>query len=258
MDVEPGPFDRSFELQTNDPRQRLITVTVIGNIKPIPAFVARISNADIAHGEKAGAFNVWPIARPVVTVERGERLAITLRIRPTEPISGTLKLATASEAYKLRRETNGDGYLLDMAIEPSNDLTQRVVPVALQVGDGALPQLALQLTVNIQAENLVATPSQIDLGEVSLADLKNGAAAGSRMGVRKVVGTFHIKSLTSTLGFLTLESRTIIEGSNYVIRVGFDQTKLPKAGTYTGALKIETDDPLKPQVAVPVKVIVKP
>lgn len=235
-----------------------MTVTVIGNVKPAPAFVARISNADIAHGEKVGAFNVWPIARPIVTVERGERLMVTLRIKPAEPASGTLKLANASEAYKLRREANGEGYLLDMTIEPSNDLTQRIMPVALQVNDGALPELALQLTVNVQAENLVATPSQLDLGEVSLVDLRNGAAAGSRMGIRKIVGTFHIKSLTSTLGFLKLEPRTIIEGSNYVIRVSLDQTRLPKAGTYTGALKIETDDPLKPQVEVPVKVIVKP
>ena len=160
-------------------------MTVTANIKPVPAFVARISNADIAHGEKVGAFNVWPIARPVVTVERGERLAVTLRIRPAEPTSGNLKLANASEAYKLRREANGDGYLLDMAIEPSNDLTQRVMPVALQINDGASGELALQLTVNVQAENLVATPRQLDLGEVSLANLQNGATAGTRVRSQK-------------------------------------------------------------------------
>ncbi len=233
-------------------------MTVTANIKPVPAFVARISNADIAHGEKAGAFNVWPIARPVVTVERGERLTVTLRIRPAEPTIASLKLASASEAYKLRRETSGDGYLLDMAIEPSNDSAQRVMPVALQINDGASGELALQLTVNVQAENLVATPRQLDLGEVSLANLRGGATAGTRVGVRKTVGTFHIKSLTSTLGFLNMEPRTIIEGSNYVIRVSIDRTKLPKAATYTGVLRIETDDPLTPRVEVPIKVIVKP
>jgi hypothetical protein len=253
-----GPIERSFELQTNDPRHRLVKVTVTANIKPVPAFVARISNKDIAHGEKVGAFNVWPIARPVVTVERGERLTVTLRIRPAEPTSGSLKLANASEAYKLRREANGDGYLLDMAIEPSNDLTQRVVPVALQINDGASGELALQLTVNVQAENLIVTPRQVDLGEFSLANLRDGAMAGTRIGVRKTVGTFHIESLTSTLDFLTLEPRTIIEGSNYVIRVIINQIKLPKAATYTGVLRIETDDPLTPRVEVPIKVIVKP
>ena len=232
-------------------------MTVTANIKPVPAFVARITNKDIAHGEKVGAFNVWPIARPVITVERGERLTVTLRIRPAEPTSGSLKLANDSEAYKLRREANGDGYLLDMAIEPSKDLTQRVVPVALQINDGASGELALQLTVNVQAENLMATPRQLDL-EVSLANLRDGAMAGARVGIRKPVGTFQIKSLTSTLDFLTLEPRTIIEGSNYVIRVSINQIRLPKAATYTGVLRIETDDPLTPQVEVPIKVIVKP
>ena len=233
-------------------------MTVKANVKPIPAFAARISNADIAHGEKVGAFNVWPIARPIVTIERGERLAITLRIRPVEPAGGNLKLANDSEAYKLRREASGDGYLLDMVIEPPNDSTQRVMPVSLEINDGASGQLALQLTVNVQAENLVATPRQLDLGEVSLADLQNGATAGTRVGVRKIVGTFRIKSLTSTLGFLNLEPRTIIEGSNYVIRVSIDRAKLPKAAAYTGVLKIETDDPLTPRVEVPIKVVVKP
>ncbi|MGA9770622.1 MAG: hypothetical protein WBV94_16400 [Blastocatellia bacterium] len=232
-------------------------MTVTANVKPLPAFLARISNADIAHGERVGAFNVWPIARPIVTIERGERVALTLRIRPVESTGGNLKLANASEIFKLRREANGEGYLLDMAIEPSNDLTQRVLPAVLQINDGTSGELALQLTVNVQAENLVPSPRQLDLGEVSLANLRGGATASGRMGIRKIVGTFHIKSLTSTLDFLKLEQRVIIEGSNYVIRVRLDETKLPKAATYTGVLRIETDDPLTPRVEVPVKVIVK-
>jgi hypothetical protein len=245
-------------VQTNDPRHSLVTVIVTANIKPLPAFAARISNADIAHGEKVGAFNVWPAARPIITVERGERLTVTLRIRPTEPASAVLKLARASETYKLRREPNGDTYLLDLMIEPSNDLAQQIIPVALEINDGASGQLALQMTVNVQAENLIATPRQLDFGEVSLASLRDGLTGGGRFGIRKTVGTFHIKSLTSTLDFLKLEPRTIIEGSNYVIRVSFDQTKLPKAATYTGILRVETDDPLTPRVEIPVKMVLKP
>lgn len=201
---------------------------------------------------------MWPAARPVVTVERGERLTVTLRIRPTEPTSGILKLAKAPETYKLRREPNGDSYLLDLTVEPSNDLAPRVMPVALEINDGASGELALQMTVNVQAENLIATPRQLDFGEVSLASLQDGLTGGGRFGIRKTVGTFHIKSLTSTLNFLKMEPRTIIEGSNYVIRVSFDQTKLPKAAAYTGVLRVETDDPLTPRVEIPVKMVLKP
>jgi hypothetical protein len=230
---------------------------VTANIKPLPAFAARISNADIARGEKVGAFNVWPIARPIIAIERNERLNITLRIRPADANSGSLKLASASGAYKLRREANGDGYLLDITVEPSSDSAPRVMPVALEINDGSSGKLALQVTVNTQAENLIVTPGQLDLGELSLANLKSGSAGGSRVGIRKTLGSFRIKSLSSTLGFLKLEQRTIIEGSNYVIRVSFDQARTPKAAAYAGILRIETDDPQTPRLEIPVKVILK-
>jgi hypothetical protein len=229
-------------------------VTVTANVKPLPAFAARISNANIAHGEKVGAF----IARPVIAVERNERLDVTLRIRPAAQGGGGLKLASASGAYKLRREANGDGYLLDMTVEPSGDSAPRVMAADLEIDDGASGgRLALQLTVNTLAENLILTPGQLDLGEVSLADLKSGSAAGGKVGIRKTLGSFRIKSLSSTLDFLKLEQRTIIEGSNYVIRVSFDRTKTPKAAAYAGVLRVETDDPQKPLVEMPVHLVLK-
>jgi hypothetical protein len=76
-----------------------------------------------------------------------------------------------------------------------------------------------------------------------------------RVGIRKQVGSFQIKSLTSTLAFLKLEKQTIVEGSNYLVRVTLDTTSLPKAGPYTGVIRIETDDSLTPVVEIHVKVI---
>jgi len=257
VDGETGPLERVFELQTNDPRHRLIKLTVTANIELPPAFASRIKNGDMAHGERVGSFIVWPAARPVIAVERGERLMVTLRVRPTGADSGSLKLATASEVCKLRRESNGAGYLLDITVEPSNDSAPRVVPALLKINDGASGELALSLTVNIQADNLAVTPRQLDLGEVSLANLQSALAAGGRVGIRKIVGSFRIKSLSTTLDFLKLEQRTIVEGSNYLIRISLDQTKPAKAASYTGVLRIETDDPQTPRVEVPIKLVLK-
>jgi hypothetical protein len=256
-DIGIGPLERSFELQTNDPRHRLVKMTIAANVKPLPAFASRISNADIAHGEKVGAFNVWPSARPVIAIERGERLLITLRIKPAGPDSGSLKLAAASEPYKLRREASGDGYLLEIGVEPSNDAAPRVMPVALEINDGASGKLALQLTVNTQAENIAIAPRQIDLGEVSLANLPSALTTGGRIGIRKTVGSFHIKSLSTTLDFLKLEQRTLVEGSNYMIRISLDPSRNPKAAAYTGVIRIETDDPQTPRIETPIKLILK-
>jgi len=228
-------------------------VSVVATVKPVPAFVKRISNADIAHGDKVDAFNVWPSARPNVTVERGERLAISLRIRPLG--GGSLKLSAASDSFKLRREASGSGYWLDIPIEPANDASPRVIPIALQASDPP-GDLTIQLTVNVQAENFLMTPRQLDFGEVSLADLRS-APKGGRVGIRKLVGAFHIKALSSTLAFLKLEQQTIVEGSNYLIRARIDSSNLPKAGTYNGVLQIETDDAQFPRLEVPIKIVLK-
>ena len=103
----------------------------------------------------------------------------------------------------------------------------------------------------------VVTPRQIDIGEVQLANLQSALAVNGRVGIRKTVGSFRIKSLSTTLDFLKLEIRTIVEGNNYLIRVGLDQTKPLKAATYAGILKIETDDPQTPRVEVPIKLVLK-
>ena len=191
-----------------------------------------------------------------MTVERGERLAISLRVRPVEAAGGSLKLGAAGDSIKLRRETNGSGYWLDIPIEPATDASPRVIPIALQPGDSS-GDLNIQLTVNVQAENLITTPKQLDFGEVSIADLKSGSRKIGRLGIRKLVGAFHIKGLSSTLVFLKLEHQAMVEGSNYLIRAHVDTAKLPKAGTYNGILQIETDDAQLPRLEVPIKIVLK-
>ena len=79
----------------------------------------------------------------------------------------------------------------------------------------------------------------------------------SRLGIRKQVGTFQIKSLASSLEFLQVESQALVDGSNYLIRIRFDPAKLPKAATYIGTLRIETTDAARPQLEVLIKVVVK-
>jgi hypothetical protein len=253
-DLTVGPVERSYELQTNDPKHRLIKVTVTATIKPLPAFAKRISNADLQHGDAVGAFIVWPTARPAVALEKGERLPISLRIRPAAP--GGVKLAAASDGFTLTRETNGDGYVLNVTVESPADAPSRVMPLVVKTEGGE--DLKLQVTANAQAEGLIITPQQVDFGEVSLAKLQDGASVVGRLGVRKPVGAFRVKSLKSSLEFLQAESVTIVDGSNYLIHIRFDPAKLPKAATYIGTLRVETTDAARPLLEVPIKVVITP
>jgi len=220
---------------------------VVAVVKPLPDYVKRIATADVAHGEGNGAFQIWPTARPAITVEPGERLSISLRLRPLSTESGTVKLSGAAPpTWKLRHEATGD-YWLDVPIDSAGS---RIVPLLVELPDGRSREVRIQLTVNVPSENIVVTPREIDFGAVAISRAQD---LTKRVGIRKQVGSFHIKSATSTLPFLKLEQATMVEGSNYLFRVTIDSAKPAKAGAYDGILTIETDDGHRFQV--PVKII---
>ena len=219
---------------------------MIAVIKPLPDYVRRITTADVARGEGNGAFQIWPTARPVVSVEPGERLSISLRIRPLNSESGTVRLTeTAPPSWKLRHEAAD--YWLDVPIDGAG---LRTVPLIVELPEGRSREIRIQLTVNVPAENILVTPREIDFGAIAILGAQDLI---KRVGIRKQVGSFHIKSATTTLPFLKLEQATMVEGSNYLFRVTIDSAKATKAGKYEGFLTIETDDGHKFQV--PVKII---
>lgn len=232
----------------------VIKLTVKADVKPLPEFVKRIENPDIDHGIQMGTLMVWPVARPEINLEPGDIFRFGLRIRPLEGVPLSLQLFTQSSDHlklNLRKETSVEGYWLDVELGPINEAGARTIPVLLTSAAG---ELTIEIEANVIAEGLSVTPATVDLGEVSHSDLKDGSRRLGRFGLRKQVGKFKIKSLSTSLLFLRLEQQTILEGSNYVIRVILETTNPPKPGVYNGAVKVETDDPRSPLLEVPVKV----
>lgn len=227
-------------------------MTIVANVKPLPAYVKRITTADVARGETDGGFQIWPTARPAISIEPGERLAISLRIRALAPDAGSLKLGPgAPESWKLRREATGD-YWLDIAMEAASASGSRIVPLVVDLGDNRSREIRIQLMVTVPAENLVVTPRELDFGELTLASIRG---AVQRIGVRKIVGSFHIKALSSTLPFLKFQQATMVDGSNYLIRITIDSTKPVKPGAYSGVMRIETDEGHRLEVSVKLKLV---
>jgi hypothetical protein len=214
-------------------------VSVRANVKPLPGYVKRISSANVARGEENGAFHIWPTARPAVTLESGERLPLGLRIRTLSASAGNLKLGPdAPASWKLRSETGGREYWLDILVDPSSGSGSHTVPLIVELPDGRSRAIRVQLTVTVPTENLVTTPRDLDFGELTL---ESAGRALQRLGVRKIVGSFQIKSLSATLPFLKLEQVVIVQGSNYLIRVTIDPAKPLKPGAQQGVIVIETD-----------------
>ena len=215
-----GAFEENYVVYTNDPQQPSLTVTLAGDVKPVPEFVKRIGKVDLQRGEQVGGFTVWPTARPGISIDRGERLKFALRIRSRTTDAGQLKLATNSTdkiGYKLRRETTGT-YWLDIEAGPFSEAGTQSAIIEMAAGADASTAVKIELTVNVLAENLIVTPSSLDLGNLQLSNLRERSRLVGRLGVRKLTGIFHITALSSSLGFIKLEQQTIVDGNNYLIK----------------------------------------
>jgi hypothetical protein len=246
-------------LFTNDPAHKVVKLVVTGSVKPVPDFVRRIVSADIARGDRIENLQVWPTARPIVALEPGEEFAFGLRIRPVDGANPRIELAGAESeraGFALRKAPNGNDYWLDITTKPTTTAGEQTDKISLRVSGASAGALKLYLTTRIAEHNLIAAPPALDLGEVSLRDLQDGAGAHGRLSVRKAVGSFRIKSISSSLGFLSFEIVPQIEGRNYLIRVSIASDKPPKPGVHDGVITIETDDHLTPRVEAKVKVSV--
>ena len=117
---------------------------------------------------------------------------------------------------------------------------------------------AIELTIRVLASSIVLSGESIDLGEVSSKDMKSGQVRAGRVGLRRVVGTMQIKSVSISLPFLNAAADTVVAGANYVIRVSITQGAVVQPGSYNALVLVETDDPNRPRIEIPCKLRVTP
>lgn len=156
----------------------------------------------------------------------------------------------APDWWKLRREANGDHWL-EIPIDAARGSGSLAAPLVVEVGQNR-SEVQVQLMVTVPVENLVVTHRELDFGELDLASVKTAA---QRIGIRKLVGSFRIKALSSTLPFLKLESTTMIDGSNYRIRITVDPAKPLKPGAYSGVVVIEIDTGQRVELPIKLKLV---
>jgi len=210
--------------------------------------VKRLKSGDVGHGENFGAYQVWPTSRPEIELEKGEKLSIPVRIRSTGAETLTVTVEPGSP-WKLRKETSGD-YWLDILAEGGAQATPASAKLTVDFGSSR-SEIQVKLKTSVPVDNLVVTPKDIDFGDLPVAGLSGSV---KRFGIRKLVGSFHIKTLSSTLPFLKLEQATMVDGSNYVIRVSIDQSKA-KPGSYSGSVVVDTDEAHRVEIPVKIKIV---
>jgi hypothetical protein len=122
------------ELTTNDPEMPLIKLAVTAEVKPVPASVRRIENADLTNGESVATFKVWPTAHPRITLHEGETLAFSVRIWPgaatssqsassaqgagSLPVEDLPSLPSSALSVGFRRDNANQTWWLDVKVGP--------------------------------------------------------------------------------------------------------------------------------------------
>jgi hypothetical protein len=107
----------------------------------------------------------------------------------------------------------------------------------------------------VGADELTIVPATLDLGRLSLAGVKPGLTTLGRVGVRRRLGSFKLKNVSTNLPFLAIETQTMIPDRNYVIRITLAPGAEKIRGEKSGSLYIETDDPKRPRVEVPIRMV---
>jgi hypothetical protein len=256
MPEQSGLLNRSFELGTNDPKNRVVKVTLRARVFPLPAFVSRLVSPAIERGDKIGAFTVWPTAHAVVTLQHGEELTLSFRIKRDLFDSG-ISGAPAATSDLVRIGSRGEigtGLWVDVTLGPFDKPGRHSASVKIPVSGGNVTELAISVGFTVLEDSVIVTPRSLDLGEISMSELREGVERAARIGIRKQAAAVGLKSVSSTSPFLKLETQTIVDGANYVIRVTLSGGANLSPGSFNGQLVIETDDKDQPRIEVPVKV----
>jgi hypothetical protein len=272
-------------LATNDPAHPVITFTLVADIKRLPDVYRRFQNADFVNGQRVATFEVWPSAHPFIVMEKGERLTVPLRVSrgqldtgiasvTTEDagrkyVSGAVRPGQVNEeqskppfppgavAYRIRPGASQRGFWIDIEIAGvvKGGQYRWSANIADPSGGESIP---IELSALVFEENLIVNPQSLDAREVSLAALKDTPIIVARMNVRKMIGSIHIKAVTSTLTWVKGGLQVLVDGSNYLVRVYLLQSPGVAPGQYEGTIRIGTDDPARPQIDVPFKVTLIP
>jgi hypothetical protein len=285
-----GPVEYTYEIATNDPSYPVIKLALVADVKPLPDSIRRVENAPVATGEIVDTFKVWPTAHPRVTLERGERISVRFRVWAGQPRvdqdqsnagvnGGGLQTTTyaqsssslsASAGLKVMppdsrqikslvtRDTGRAVYWVDLDIGPFDEPGGYYWRLPSPAGFKELADLRLELAVIVLGEALLTTPSWTGPVEVSLSPQSGNGALVGRIGIRKLVGSFHVSAVSSTLPFLKVESQPLIDGQNYLIKVSIKSVQGLPSGTVDGIVNIETDDPKRPRIEVPFKIKLVP
>lgn len=189
----------------------------------------------------------------------GEDTTRTLTIQNNEknPLTIT-KLESRGSHFTTRLETESAGELYQLHISAPEDTKPGRYQEFLVVhtNNPEYPRIQLQVNILIKSD-IFLSREDIDFGAISLAQLRNQpnvlALLSDTVLIKRKEGEMALTGVASDIAFLKLD-RDPEDGRarNFQLNVGLVAEKLEK-GAFSGAIKIRTDDPQHPEIAIPVR-----
>lgn len=162
-----------------------------------------------------------------------------------------------SVTYRIRPGGNQRSFWIDIELSGVNQ-SGRFAWSANVTDPATGESFPIGVSALVFEENLIVNPKSLDAPELSLGSLKDAPVIAARLNLRKMIGSIHIKAVSSTLGFVKGGVQVLIDGSNYLVKAYVIANPGVGPGKYEGTIKIETDDPAHRQIDVPFKVTFTP
>lgn len=205
-----------------------------------------------------GPNNQWSARSPRGMSTNG---LISIHNNSAEPIKIT-GMTAGGEAFNVKLQTLEEGkrYALEFLSSPTLPAGSHAQTVKLATDSKQMPELTVDLQILV-VPAVTVNPANLVFENVPVSDPESDVTYLSKfVWVKLARGNgLEVKSITSDLPFLKIKNESSNDSSSatqtIVLRVGFGEK--PKAGTHTGKIKIETNNPDVKVIEVPVKIVAK-
>jgi hypothetical protein len=243
-----GAVTKHAEVYTNDPARPQITLMM--NMI--------VASDEAARGRQVGPFMIGPSPEWMSRAPKGSSAngLITLTNTTAQPIKIT-KFDPNGAAFTATLQTLEDGkrYAASFVSAPTLPVGSHKQTLKLTTDSKDTPEIVLNLEV-IVAPAVTVNPQSLTFDNVPVSSPDAEITLVSKfLWVRSGTGGgLEIKSMTSDLPFVKVKIESM-EGSSIALRVGFSEK--PQVGSYTGKIKIETNNSDVKILEVPITVNAK-
>lgn len=229
--------EASLKLSFDDPQVKPLALTLAGTVIP--------------------PVDILPLPVAFLSQYTGENKVRTLTIQNNrERPLAIERLEPLGRHFTARLETSEPGKLYQLHIFAAEDAGPGRYREALVLHTDDPERALLHIQVNVLIKpDIFLSKESVEFGTISLSQLRTQPNVLQLLAdtvlIKRKSGEMALTSVASDIAFLKLDQDPVGRAQNFQLNVGLVPEKLEK-GAFSGTIKISTDDPEHPEIAIPV------